>query len=108
HAYGRGIRIGCQKFSAALSAKVSKCQQTDRDHRRGADGRRPTGRTPMRRCFALLLAAVAFGTLIYTPASAQEPPALRNASPDEKARLAPIIEAAKREGALTYWDVVIQ
>jgi iron(III) transport system substrate-binding protein len=54
-----------------------------------------------------LLGALAFG-LIATSAAAQEPPALVNASPQEKARLAPIIEAAKKEGALTYWDVVIQ
>lgn len=41
-------------------------------------------------------------------ALAQEAPALKGASPEEKARLAPLIDGAKKEGALTYWDIVIQ
>src|SRR3954447_17788330 len=52
-------------------------------------------------------AAVALA-LISSATRAQEAPALRDASPQEKARLAPLIEGAKKEGALTYWDVVIQ
>ena len=46
--------------------------------------------------------------MLATSAYAQEPPALAKASAAEKARLAPIIEAAKKEGALSYWDVVVQ
>jgi iron(III) transport system substrate-binding protein len=41
-------------------------------------------------------------------ALAQEPPALQNVSADEKARLAALIDGARREGSLAYWDVVIQ
>src|SRR3954447_4578914 len=52
-------------------------------------------------------AAVALA-LISSATRAQEAPALRDASPQEKARLAPLIEGAKKEGALTYWDVVVQ
>jgi iron(III) transport system substrate-binding protein len=42
------------------------------------------------------------------PAHAQEAPALRNASATEKARIAGLIEGAKKEGSLSYWDVIIQ
>jgi len=41
-------------------------------------------------------------------AAAQEPPAFQGASADEKARLTTLIDAARKEGSLTYWDVVIQ
>jgi iron(III) transport system substrate-binding protein len=58
----------------------------------------------------LFLAAVAalVTTGTWTAAWAQEPPALQGASPQEKARLSTLIDAAKKEGAITYWDVVIQ
>jgi iron(III) transport system substrate-binding protein len=39
---------------------------------------------------------------------AQEPPAFNGVPAEEKARLAQLIEAAKKEGSVTYWDVVIQ
>jgi iron(III) transport system substrate-binding protein len=55
---------------------------------------------------ALLAAIVVAG--IARPAAAQEPPALQGASAEEKARLTQLIDAAKREGSVTYWDVVIQ
>jgi iron(III) transport system substrate-binding protein len=54
------------------------------------------------------LLAVAISVALAKAAPAQEAPALAGAAPAEKARLAPIIEAAKKEGALSYWDVVIQ
>jgi len=41
-------------------------------------------------------------------ASAQQAPALRGVPPEERTRLEPLIEGAKREGRLTYWDTVIQ
>ena len=54
-----------------------------------------------------LLAAVAvFG--IARSSGAQEPPAFQGGSAEEKARLTALIDAAKKEGSLTYWDVVIQ
>ncbi len=53
--------------------------------------------------FAGLLAAA-----LTAPALAQEPPALQGVSPEEKARISALIEGAKKEGAVTYWDVVIQ
>jgi iron(III) transport system substrate-binding protein len=47
--------------------------------------------------------------LTMLPASAQEPPALSSAKdPAEKARVAELIEAAKKEGAVSFWDTVIQ
>jgi iron(III) transport system substrate-binding protein len=55
---------------------------------------------------AMLAAIVAAG--MARPAAAQEPPALQGASAEEKTRLTQLIDAAKREGAVTYWDVVIQ
>jgi iron(III) transport system substrate-binding protein len=62
----------------------------------------------MWRRFAIATLAVGFGALLAGQAAAQEAPALAGASPAERARLAPIIAAAEKEGALTYWDVVIQ
>jgi iron(III) transport system substrate-binding protein len=41
-------------------------------------------------------------------AFAQEPPALQGATPEEKARVTALIDGARREGSLAYWDVVIQ
>jgi iron(III) transport system substrate-binding protein len=45
---------------------------------------------------------------MLTGAAAQEAPALKNASPEEKARLEKLIEGAKQEGSVSYWDTVIQ
>ena len=61
----------------------------------------------MRTMIALGL-AVFMGAFGGTRASAQDIPAFKGVSPEEKARLQPLIEGAKKEGALTYWDVVIQ
>jgi iron(III) transport system substrate-binding protein len=52
--------------------------------------------------------AALWGVALALPARAQEPPALAGATPEEKARVLQLIEGAKREGSLTYWDVVIQ
>jgi iron(III) transport system substrate-binding protein len=41
-------------------------------------------------------------------AAAQEPPALQGKSPEEKSRLTALIDAAKKEGAVSYWDAIIQ
>jgi len=48
----------------------------------------------------------AFG--IAVDAAAQELPALQGTAPEEKARVLQLVEDAKKEGGLTYWDVVIQ
>src|SRR5262249_58523260 len=45
---------------------------------------------------------------LASASAAEEPPALRGVSAEEKARLTELIAAAKKEGSLTYWDVVIQ
>ena len=37
-----------------------------------------------------------------------QPPAMQAASAEERARLAPLIEGARREGRVTYWATVIQ
>src|SRR5260370_808500 len=55
---------------------------------------------------ALLVALAVAG--LARPAAAQEPPALQGVSAEEKARLPQLVDAAKKEGSLTYWDVVIQ
>src|ERR1700730_17636989 len=65
------------------------------------------GRTLMRRSLPYLLATAIAG-LIVSGAAAQEPPALQGVSAQEKSRVTALIDAAKQEGALTYWDVVIQ
>ncbi|MCC7346121.1 MAG: hypothetical protein IT538_01875, partial [Variibacter sp.] len=57
---------------------------------------------------ALTLAALAAQLTAPAPAYAQEPPAMAGASPEEKARLKTLIEEAKKEGAVTYWDAIIQ
>jgi iron(III) transport system substrate-binding protein len=59
---------------------------------------------------------VAAATLVFfagscffvRPSSAQEPPAFTGASAEEKARLTRLIDGAKGEGGLTWWDGVIQ
>ncbi|MGZ3359077.1 MAG: hypothetical protein ACXU84_07065, partial [Xanthobacteraceae bacterium] len=55
-----------------------------------------------------LLAAAAAAAAIATTALAQDVPAMQGASEPEKARILALIEAAKKEGSVTYWDVVIQ
>jgi iron(III) transport system substrate-binding protein len=57
---------------------------------------------------AMLWLAATLAASIITPARAQEPPALANATQQEKARLSALIEGAKKEGSLAYWDIVIQ
>lgn len=54
-----------------------------------------------------VVAAVALAVL-SGPSRAQEPPAFSGVSAAEKARLTRLIDGAKKEGSLTYWDVVIQ
>ena len=55
---------------------------------------------------ALLAAAALIG--LARSSGAQEPPAFQGISADEKTRLTGLIDAARKEGSLTYWDVVIQ
>ena len=55
----------------------------------------------------LAFVAVCAAAVFATSALAQVP-ALEGAPPAEKARITALIEAAKGEGAITYWDVVIQ
>src|SRR5215210_9328811 len=62
----------------------------------------------MRRLLSSTLIAGLFAVSLSGVAVAQEPPALQGASPEEKARISALIEGAKNEGAVTYWDVVIQ
>ncbi|MCC7347595.1 MAG: ABC transporter substrate-binding protein [Variibacter sp.] len=62
----------------------------------------------MRRGIVLACVAVLAGAWVTSQARAQEPPALQRASGDEKARLLPLIEGAKKEGVLSYWDTIIQ
>ena len=62
----------------------------------------------MHRFLSPTLFAGLFAVSLSAFAVAQEPPALQGASPEEKARISALIEGAKKEGAVTYWDVVIQ
>src|SRR5580704_16624416 len=62
----------------------------------------------MKRLVRPALLAAFMAASLAKPAAAQEPPALQGASAEEKARLTQLIDAAKKEGSLTYWDVVIQ
>ena len=59
-----------------------------------------------------LLAVLAIGGPVLAPAMpalAQEPPAVAAAgTPEEKARITQLIEGARKEGELVYWDTVIQ
>jgi iron(III) transport system substrate-binding protein len=61
-----------------------------------------------RRGFNFALGAGALGVFNIGTAWAQQTPALATASPAERERLAPLIEGARREGRMTYWDTVIQ
>jgi iron(III) transport system substrate-binding protein len=56
----------------------------------------------------ILPALIVGSSLFASNAPAQEPPALQAVLPEEKAQLMALIDGAKREGVLTYWDVVIQ
>jgi iron(III) transport system substrate-binding protein len=62
----------------------------------------------MRRLLAPGLLAVLTVAALASGVVAQEAPALQGASPEEKARLTQLIDGAKKEGSLAYWDVVIQ
>jgi iron(III) transport system substrate-binding protein len=55
-----------------------------------------------------LLVAAAMLAVFAGAAQAQEPPAFDGLSAEEKARLAQLIDGAKKEGSLAYWDGVIQ
>jgi iron(III) transport system substrate-binding protein len=61
----------------------------------------------VKRIMALGLAAALLGAFAAR-ATAQDIPAFEGASPDEKARIQALIDGAKKEGSLIYWDVVIQ
>jgi hypothetical protein len=54
------------------------------------------------------LIALSFGAVALAQAAAQEIPALKGASAEEQTRVTALIEAAKIEGSLSYWDTVIQ
>src|SRR5882757_2503796 len=56
----------------------------------------------------LTLSAAAMIAAFAAGARAQEAPALQGASPTEKARILALIDGAKKEGSVAYWDVVIQ
>lgn len=56
----------------------------------------------------MLTFAAACAAAVFATGALAQVPALEGASPAEKARITGLIEAAKQEGAVTYWDVVIQ
>src|SRR5258708_17946450 len=56
--------------------------------------------------FSLAVAMV--GLALAGGAAAQEPPVVAKASAAEKTRLQALIRDAAQEGALSYWDAVIQ
>jgi iron(III) transport system substrate-binding protein len=60
--------------------------------------------------YALKCAVLAAAALTFSAraSQAQEPPAFSGVPAEEKARLSAIINAAVKEGSLTYWDSVIQ
>lgn len=53
-------------------------------------------------------AATAAGAIIATQTAAQDAPAFEGLNDQQAAEMAEMIEAAKSEGTLTYWDTVIQ
>src|SRR5258708_29918722 len=55
-----------------------------------------------------VLIALTFGAVALTQAAAQEIPALKAASADETTRVTALVDAAKIEGSISYWDTVIQ
>jgi iron(III) transport system substrate-binding protein len=71
------------------------------------NARQQTGRNAMTPILRGIIAAIV-AAILARPAAAQEPPALQGAAGDEKARLTALIDGARKEGSLTYWDVVIQ
>jgi iron(III) transport system substrate-binding protein len=58
--------------------------------------------------FVSTLVCAALAGLFAVKALAQDVPAFAGVSAEEKARLSALIDGAKKEGELTYWDVVIQ
>jgi iron(III) transport system substrate-binding protein len=54
------------------------------------------------------LIALSLGAVALAQAAAQEIPALKGASPEEQSRVTALIDAAKIEGSVSYWDTVIQ
>ena len=62
----------------------------------------------MRRIAINFALAMFCSAVIANPAVAEDAPALRGLLGAEKARVEQLIEGAKKEGALSYWDVVIQ
>jgi iron(III) transport system substrate-binding protein len=63
--------------------------------------------TAMKYVLRALFAAAAV-VAVARSSAAQEPAAFQGVSAEEKVRLTELIDAAKKEGSLTYWDVVIQ
>lgn len=63
-----------------------------------------------RTTIGLIIAATAFAfvTAPDTSCWAQQPPAVQQATGAQKQRISQLIAKAKKEGALSYWDVVIQ
>jgi iron(III) transport system substrate-binding protein len=55
-----------------------------------------------------IVVAAATLLLVAGPAGAQAPPAFTGVSAEEQARLAGLIDGARVEGSLSYWDAVIQ
>lgn len=55
-----------------------------------------------------MIAATLASLLALGSAAAQDVPAARNLGPEAKAQLAKLIEAAKKDGSLTYADTIIQ
>jgi iron(III) transport system substrate-binding protein len=62
----------------------------------------------VKRLAATLALSALMGTPFSPSAMAQDAPALANASDEEKARIQDLVAQASGEGALSYWDTVIQ
>src|SRR5256885_13951145 len=62
----------------------------------------------MKRALASAFLCIFTALGIAVDAAAQELPALQGAALEEKTRVLQLVEDAKKEGSLTYWDVVIQ
>jgi iron(III) transport system substrate-binding protein len=62
----------------------------------------------MKGTFAPAFLSILTALSVAVDVAAQELPALQGAAPEEKARILQLVEDAKKEGSLTYWDVVIQ
>src|SRR5690242_5478771 len=61
---------------------------------------------PLRLCGLLL--GLAATLLVWGAARAEDPPAVQAAPAEQRAALKALIEAAKKEGVVNYWDAVIQ